>query len=246
GVHVVVGPLRSNVARAENEALLQARSVVITGSARGPSDRGTRVFKLSPSDRQLAATAYAWMRGHWGNRVCVLDDGTARARYRAAAFLAIDPRARQASLGHGDVERCMQGVDAVYATALEADPVFCSAVTARRSPAIALVRAMALRSFDPTTFARAGKLWRAEPAPITRTAAIEAVDARYHKRAFLGATDAALRFYAATQIAVTAARGGGDPRVLLRNRRFGTILGTVRFNNRGELEAPAIVVRPAN
>jgi ABC-type branched-subunit amino acid transport system substrate-binding protein len=204
------------------------------------------VFKLSPSDRQLAAAAYAWMRRHWGERVCVLDDGTSKARHEAAAFRAVDPRARHASLGGSGIDRCVERADGVYVTALEGDPIFCTAATARRSPANALVQALALRGFDPASFAEAGKLWRAEPVPIRRTAEIDAVATRYHARAFVAATDQALRFYAATQIAARAAQAGGDPRAFLRSRSVATILGTVRFDDRGEVQAPAIVVSPAN
>lgn len=246
GVHVVVGPLRLNVARAESQALAIARTVAVSGEARGPSELGTRVFKLSPSDRQLAATAHAWIRKRWGTRICVLDDGTPKARDEAEAFSANDPGARRATLGHSGIDACLQRADALYATALEADPVFCSARTARRAPARALVQALALRSFDPAAFARAGRLWRAEPAPIPNTAAVAAMKARYRKRAFVAATDPALRFYAAVQIAVAAARAGGDPRSILSARPFRTILGTVRFSARGEIRAPRIVVRPAN
>lgn len=246
GVHVIVGPLRSNVARADAGTLAAARSAAISGDARGPSDAETRVFKLSPSDRQLAAAANAWIRAHWGNRVCVLDDGTLKARHEAAAFSAIDPRARRANRTPGSIDRCLRGADAVYATALEADPLFCTAATARLSPAAALVQAMSLRSFDPGAFARAGKLWRAEPAPLARSAAIDAAAARYHARAFVAATDSALRFYAATQIAIAAAQAAVDPRTILSERPFATILGTVRFSTRGEIRAPAIVIRPLN
>lgn len=245
GVHVVVGPLRSSVARAEESALARAHSVVISGTATAPSDIGSRIFKLAPSDRQLAAAAFAWMRAHYGGRVCVLDDGTAKARQQAAAFLSIDKRARRATLGER-VAECVRNADAVYAAALAADPVFCSAQTARRAGITALVQAMALRGFDPESFARAGALWRAEPAPIQRTAAITAVAARYHARAVVAATDSALRFYAATQIAVSAARADGDPKALLSTRPFATILGTVRFSDRGEIRAPAIVIRRVN
>lgn len=245
GIHVVVGPLRSNVARAEESALARARSVVISGTATGPNDLGTRVFKLAPSDRQLAETAFAWMRARYGGRVCVLEDGTAKARQQADAFLSIDGSARRAALG-GRVAECAQNADAVYATALAAHPLFCSARTARRAGLTALVQAMALRGFDPTSFARAGALWRAQAAPIARTRAAAAVAARYHARAFVAATDSALRFYAATQIAVAAGRGPGDPKALLSARAFATILGTVRFSDRGEIRAPAIVVRRVN
>lgn len=246
GVHVVVGPLRSNVARVDEAALATARSVAISGAAREPSDAGTRVFKLSPSDRQLAEAAYAWMRRHWGSRVCVLDDGTSKARNEAAAFVAIDPRAHRATLGRGGIDRCIRGTDAVYAAALEADPVFFTSETARRAPAAALVQAMSLRSFDPAAFAKAGKLWRAEPARIRRSIRIDSFADRYHSRTFVAASDSALRFYAATQIALTAAGTGGDPQTILRSRRFATILGTVSFTSRGEIRAPAIVVQPAN
>ena len=245
GVHVVVGPLRSNVGRAEEPALARAHSVAISGPATGPSDIGSRVFKLAPSDRQLAGAALAWMRARYGGRVCVLDDGTAKAREQAEAFLSIDSSARHATLG-GRVAECALRADAVYATALAADPVFCSARTARRAGVSALVQAMALRGFDPAAFAGAGSLWRAQPAPIARTAAVAAVAARYHARAFVAATDSALRFYAATQIAVAAARLAGDPRPVLSSRPFATILGTVRFSDRGEIRAPAIVVRRVN
>jgi hypothetical protein len=112
--------------------------------------RGTRVFKLAPSDGQLAAAAYAWMRRHWGPRACVIDDGTSKARSEGAAFLAFDSSAKHATLGRHALDDCVEHADAVYATALEADPIFCSARTARRAGPRALVRAMGLRSFDPS------------------------------------------------------------------------------------------------
>jgi ABC-type branched-subunit amino acid transport system substrate-binding protein len=243
GIHVVVGPLRSNVARADAAALVTSNSVAISGTAREPSDTGTRVFKVAPSDRQLAMAAYAWMRRRWGPRACVIDDGTLKARSEAAAFLAIDSSAARATSGRHAIDGCMQHADAIYATALEADPIFCSARTARRAGAGALVQAMGLRSFDPAKFSKAGRLWRAEPAAIVRTAATQAPAQRYHARTFVAATDAALRFYAATQIAVNVARAGGDPAAILHQKRFVTILGAIGFNARGEVRAPPIVIR---
>ena len=243
GIHVIVGPLRSNVARAEAGALAAENSVALSGTAREPSDTGTRVFKLAPSDGQLAASAYAWMRRRWGPRACVIDDGTSKARAEGAAFLAVDSSAKHATLGRRAVDDCVEHADAVYATALEADPIFCSARTARRAGPGTLVGAMGLRSFDPTAFSKAGRLWRAEPAAIVRTAAIRALARRYHARAFVAATDAALRFYAATQIAVDVARVGGNPAAFLRRDRFVTVIGTIRFNSRGEVRDPPIVVR---
>jgi len=246
GIRVVVGPVRSNVAVAEAAVLRTNGSVAISGTASSPSDPGTHVFKLAPSDRQLAAAARAWMDRHFGARVCIVDDGTARARIQSAAFAEIDPRALRVHLGTAGattsaIARCLKLADGLYATALEAQPVFCSAATARRAGVVTLVQAMSLRRFDPASFAAAGKLWRAQPAPILRSLAARSVARRYERRAFVAADDDVLRFYAAVQIAAQVARAP-SPAAALRSRIFATVAGPLRFTSRGEVRSPRITV----
>jgi len=249
-IHVIVGPLRSNVAVAESTALARARSVAITGTAGEPSEPDSRVFKLGPSDRQLAAAARKFMLQKFGPRICVLSDGTRKARREAAAFLAQTPASPRALLSNPRaIARCAQGADGVYLTALAAPPVFCSAQTARRAGTARLLAAMSLRSFDPLAFAGAGALWRARPVSIPRTPAADAVNNRYHARAFVRADDDALRTYAAVQVAAQAFRreqGGYDPSRVMRATAFHTLIGTVRFERNGDRVDPPIQVARIN
>lgn len=248
-IHIVVGPLRSNVAIAEEDELARDRSAAITGTAGAPSEPSSRVFKLAPSERQLAAAARMFMRGRFGPRICVLSDGTRKARREAAALSAQIPEAPQALLSNPRaISNCVRNADGVYLTALAALPVFCNAQTARRAGAAKLLAALALRSFDPSAFVRAGALWRVLPAPIPRTAAIGSVDRRYHARAFVRADDDALRTYAAVQVAAQAARaaGGMDPARTLRTTAFRTVIGTIRFDRDGDRVKPPIYAARIN
>lgn len=247
GIRIVVGPLRSNVALADEAALAASAAIAITGTAGAPSETGSHVYKVGPSERQLAAAMRAFMLRRFGPRICVLDDGTRKARREAGVLLRESPRARQATLGDDRaIAACVRAADGVYATALAARPISLSARTANRAGAARLLNALALRSFDPSAFTASGGLWRAESAPIARTPGLDALSLRYHKTAFVRADDDALRTYAAVQIAVAAARlaAGGTPLDrAMRGPVFRTVAGTVRFNDRGERAQPRIEVR---
>jgi ABC-type branched-subunit amino acid transport system substrate-binding protein len=251
-IRVVIGPLRSNVASAADSELRRRNVVAISGSAGEPSLPGSHVFKLAPSDAQVASAAYHAIRRRFGSHVCVLDDGTSVARTQTAAFARVDPSARRLSVGPSTPERaanpCVRGANAIFAAGLSASPVFCSAATAQRAGAIRLTNALSLRSFDPGAFASAGALFRAEPQPIGRTKEIQDIDRRYHARAFVAADDEALRYYAAVQIAARAQRTAhGTPLIrLLRVTTFTTAIGAVRFNANGDIANPKIVIKKIN
>ena len=241
GARIIIGPLRSNVAVAELGALREARSVAISGTAEAPSEPNSRVFKLAPSERQLAAAAYASMRRQFGARICALDDGTADGVRRIAALRAAGSISRGLS--------CIGHADAVYFATNARQPVFCAAATARRAGPQTLLIEVSHRAFDPGEFAGAGRLFRAEPASISRNGELDAISERYHARAFVAADDAALRTYAAVQVAAAVSGDlppDGDPAPLLRSRVFDTVVGPVRFGNNGDLEAPAIVIHRLN
>lgn len=252
GVRIVIGPLRSNVAVAADPALRRWNVVTLSGSAREPSVTGALVFKLSPSDAQLAAAAYGTIRRRFGPRVCVVDDGTSVARLQTAAFIAVDPSAHHLSVGPSTPPQaagpCLRGANALFAAGLSAAPVFCKASTARRAGVVHLVNELSLRRFDPAAFASAGALLRAQPAPIARTETIQAVSRRYHARAFVAADDEALRYYAAVQIAAQAERiaNGRTLEAVLRSTTFPTGIGPVRFDAGGEIVEPKIVIVTLN
>lgn len=238
-VRVLIGPLRANVAVADAPALQRTREIAITGTAGAPSTPGSRVFKLAPSERQLAAAAYRWMRHAFGSRICVIDDGTVDGVRRGDALRAVGPTVASSS--------CAGRSDAVYFATLGREPVFCAAATARRADPRVLLIAVSHRGFDPDAFTKAGALFRAVPAPIVRTPAMDAIAARYHTRAFVAADDGALRTYAAVEVAARAlaasARRRGDLAAIMRSTTFATAIGPIRFDRRGDVIAPQIVVR---
>jgi len=235
-VRVLIGPLRTNVAVAEAPALARLNEVAISGTAGGPSSPGSAVFRLAPSERQLANVAYRTMRRDFGPRICVLDDGSDDGRRRAAIMGALPG----VTLGS-----CVAHADAVYFATTSREPVFCSARTAIRAKPLTLLVEVSHRGFDPSQFSRAGALFHVEAAPIRRTPAILSVAERYHARAFVQPDDGALRTYAATQIGVEALRRAGDRSGLaavLRTQTFSTILGPVRFRTDGDPVSAAVTV----
>jgi ABC-type branched-subunit amino acid transport system substrate-binding protein len=235
-VRVLIGPLRTNVAVAQASALRETGEVAISGTAGGPSNPGSPVFRLAPSERQLARLAYRTMRGSFGPRICVLSDGSDDGRRRAAIMEALPG----VTLGS-----CVAHADAVYFATTSREPVFCSAPTAIRANPKRLLVQISHRGFDPSEFARAGALFRAEAAPIRRTPAVIAVAQRYHGRAFVLPDDGVLRTYAAVQIGVEALRRARTPSALaatLRTQSFSTILGPVRFTNDGDPVPAAVTV----
>jgi ABC-type branched-subunit amino acid transport system substrate-binding protein len=235
-VHVLIGPLRTNVAVAEAATLQRLGVIAISGTAGGPSYAGSPVFRLAPSERQLANVAYRSMRRSFGPRICVLDDGSDDGRRRAAVIGAFPG----VTLGS-----CVAHADAVYFATTSREPVFCSARTAIRANPHKLLVEISHRGFDPMAFIPAGTLFRAEAAPLARTTAMIAVAARYHARAFVLADDGALRTYAAVQIGVEATRRASGPAGLaevLRTQTFSTILGPVRFTSSGDPVSAAVTV----
>lgn len=142
---------------------------------------------------------------------------------------------------------CVTHADAVYFATTSREPVFCAARTALRADPHTLLVQISHRGFDPTAFASAGALFRAEPAPLARTPAMIAVSQRYHARTYVLPDDAALRTYAAVQIAVEALSRASDPAgvaLVLRTQSFPTILGPVRFTKNGDpVSAATRVVR---
>jgi ABC-type branched-subunit amino acid transport system substrate-binding protein len=235
--HVVIGPLRTNVAVAEAPTLRRLHEVAISGTAGGPSEPSSPVFRLAPSEQRLALTAYRAMRRSFGSRICVLNDGSDDGRRRAAIISALP----------GVIVRgnCVAQADAVYFSTTSREPVFCSARTATRAGPHRLLVEVSHRGFDPTDFIRAGPLFRAEATPLARTPAMLAVAQRYHARAFVLPDDAALRTYAAVQIGVQAIRRAGSTQKLaavLRTQTFSTILGPMRFAADGDPVSGAVRV----
>ena len=237
-VRVLIGPLRTNVAVAQAPALRQSGEVAISGTAGGPSNAGSPVFRLAPSEHQLANAAYRAMRRSFGPHICVINDGSDDGRRRAAIMGAFP------GVGLGS---CIAHADAVYFATTSREPVFCSARTAVRANPKRLLVDVSHRGFDPAEFMSAGALFRAEPRSIARTPAMIAVAQRYHARAFILPDDGALRTYAAVQVAVEALRRAPTPAGLaavLRTQSFSTILGPVRFMPNGDpASAPVAVVR---
>ncbi len=240
GVRVLIGPLRTNVAVAQAPALRRLHEVAISGTAGGPSSPGSPVFRLAPSELQLANVAYHTMRRSFGPRICVLDDGSDDGRRRAAIMGALSG----VTLGS-----CIARADAVYFATTSREPVFCSARTAMRAHPRRLLVEVSHRGFDPAEFTGAGALFRTEAAAIRRTPAVIAVAQRYHARAFVLPDDAALRTYAAAQIGVEALRLAPNPTGLaevLRTHTFSTILGPVRFTENGDPVSAAVTVTRLN
>ncbi len=237
-VRVLIGPLRTNVAVAQAAALRQSGEVAISGTAGGPSTPGSPVFRLTPSEHQLADVAYRTMRQSFGPRICVINDSSDDGRRRAAIMGAL-PGVR---LGG-----CVAHADAVYFATTSREPVFCASRTAVRADPNRLLVQISHRGFDPAEFKSAGPLFRAEPAPIARTQAMIAVAQRYHARAFVLPDDGALRTYAAVQIGVEALQRARTPSgvtAILRTQSFSTIIGPVRFTKDGDpISATVRVVR---
>jgi len=236
----LVGPLRTNVAVALAPALRRFGEVAISGTAGGPSNRWSAVFRMAPSELQLARVAYRRMHRSFGARICVLNDNSDDGR-RRAAIMGEFPGVR---LGN-----CVARADAVYFATTSREPVFCSARTAIRAHPNRLLVAISHRGFDPTDFTPDGPLFRAEAAPLARTPAMLAVAGRYHARAFVLPDDAALRTYAAVQVAIQALRRSPSASALaaiLRTQTFSTILGPVRFQKDGDPVSPAVVVTRLN
>lgn len=235
-VRILIGPLRTNVAVAQAPVLTQLHEVAISGTAGGPSAPHSPVFRLTPSERQLASVAYQRMRRSFGPHICVLDDGSDDGKRRAQIIGAFP------GVAHGD---CVKHADAVYFSTTSREPVFCSARTALRANPHALLVQISDRGFDPAAFAAAGALFRATAAPIRRTPGILAVAQRYHARNLEFADDSALRTYAAVQVAaevLTRASSRVDLGAMLRTKTFSTALGSVRFTKDGDPVSPAITV----
>ena len=238
--YVLIGPLRTNVAVAQARTLRRHGEVAISGTAGGPSIPGSPVFRLAPSERQLAALAYRTMRRTFGPRVCVQSDNSDDGQRRAAIIGAL-PGVR-----FGD---CVTRADAVYFATTSREPVFCSARTAIRAHPHRLLVAISHRGFDAAEFTAAGPLFRAQAAPLARSPAMIAVSERYHARAFVLADDAALRTYAAVQIGVeasTRASSAAGLAAVLRTQNFSTILGPIRFAQDGDPVSAAVEVVQLN
>lgn len=238
---ILIGPLRSNVAVAQAPTLRALHEVAISGTAGGPSDPQSPVFRLTPSEHQLAQLAYRTMRRSFGPRICVLDDASDDGERRARIMTAFPGVTRG---------ECVRSADAVYFATTSREPVFCSRRTALRANPHTLLIEVSHRGFDPTAFADAGQLFRATASPITRTPAILAVAERYHARELEFASDDALRTYAAVQVAAQVLKraGGGrsDLTAILRTQSFSTALGPVRFTKDGDPAAPAMRVVRVN
>jgi len=235
-VRVLIGPLRTNVAVAQAATLQRLNEIAISGTAGGPSDVGSPVFRLAPSERQLAKEAYRAMRRSFGPRICVLNDNSDDGRRRAAIMGALPG----VVLGG-----CVSRADAVYFATTSREPVFCSTRTAVRAHPQRLLVEISHRGFDPSEFTPAGPLFRAVAAPIARTPAMAAVLQRYHAHDFVLPDDAALRTYAAVQVAVQALRSAPDAaglRSVLRAKSFRTIVGLVRFREDGDPVTAAVRV----
>jgi hypothetical protein len=225
---ILIGPLRSNVAVAQALTLRALHEVAISGTAGGPSDPRSPVFRLTPSEHQLAQLAYRTMRRSFGARICVLDDASDDGERRARIMSAFP------GVKRGD---CIKHADAVYFATTSREPVFCSKRTALRANPHTLLVEASHRGFDPSAFAAAGALFRATASPIARTPAILAVAQRYHARALEFADDDALRTYAAVQVAAQVLRRSGghaDLAGMLRTETFSTILGLIRFRMNGD------------
>jgi ABC-type branched-subunit amino acid transport system substrate-binding protein len=237
---ILIGPLRTNVAVAQAPALRRLHEVAISGTAGGPSDSQSPVFRLTPSEHQLAELAYRTMRRSFGARICVLDDVSDDGERRARIMSTFPGVMR------GD---CVRRADAVYFSTTSREPVFCSARTALRANPHTLLIEISHRGFDPTAFAAAGQLFRATASPIARTAALLAVAQRYHAHALEFASDDALRTYAAVQVAaqvLSRTNPGADLARALRTESFSTVLGPIRFTQDGDPVAPAMRVVRVN
>jgi ABC-type branched-subunit amino acid transport system substrate-binding protein len=237
---ILIGPLRSNVAVAQARTLQELHQIAISGTAGGPSYPGSPVFRLAPSETQLAALAYRTMRREFGPRICVLSDGSDDGLRRAAIIGALPGVA----LGS-----CVRHADAVYFSTTSREPVFCSQRTALRANPQRLLIDVSHRGFDPSAYVAAGTLYRATAAPLRRTPAMIAVAQRYHTRELEFATDDALRTYAAVQVAAeTLALSDRTTNLgaLLRTQTFSTVLGPVRFTKDGDPASAAITVTKVN
>lgn len=236
GIRILIGPLRTNVAVAEDLTLRRFHEIAISGTAGGPSEPDTPVFRLAPSERQLARLAYAAMRRQFGKRVCVLNDNSDDGR-RRAAIMGTFPGV---TLG-----KCVAHSDAVYFATTSREPVFCSARTALRANPRRLLVEISHRGFNPGDFTRAGALYRARARPIPSAPATQEVAKRYHEREFVLPDDGALRTYAAVQVAVQALERLRGPRglgAIMQTQTFSTILGPVRFRRDGDPANPAMEI----
>ncbi|MGH7714684.1 MAG: ABC transporter substrate-binding protein, partial [Vulcanimicrobiaceae bacterium] len=139
-VRILIGPLRTNVAVAQAPVLAQLHQVAISGTAGGPSSAHSPVFRLAPSERQLARLAYKTMRSSFGPHICLLNDGSDDGKRRAQIIGAFP------GVMHGD---CVQHADAVYFSTTSREPVFCSARTALRANPHTLLVEVSHRGFDP-------------------------------------------------------------------------------------------------
>lgn len=238
GVRILIGPLRTNVAVAQAPVLSQLHEIAVSGTAGGPSVPNSPVFRLAPSERQLATLAYRTMRRSFGPRICVLDDGSDDGKRRAQIIGTLP------GVMHGS---CVTHADAVYFSTTSREPVFCSRRTAVRADPHALLVEMSHRGFDPDDFKRAGALFRATAEPLRRGPSAIAVAQRYHARNLEFADDAALRTYAAVQVAAEAlarSRSNLNLAAMLRTQTFTTVLGPIRFTGNGDpVSAPETIVK---